>query len=184
MGLTQMSALTGGRKFKRPYVEEINAQTKYLPAIYGQKKEDAYRDKMHGLETQRLALSEEALDTQKKSQKRANKLGYANMGLAGAFGAVDAYPGLKEMGGDVADWLNPTEAVGFDSLSSGKDYFGGTQPMQDFAAAPIDWMSDAYTDYLSPAIKNLGSGIWDAGKGIFDSIVGDSIDFDWSDAFI
>jgi hypothetical protein len=44
MGLTQMSALGGGRGFKRPYVEEINARKRYLPQLYGMKEAETIRN--------------------------------------------------------------------------------------------------------------------------------------------
>ena len=172
MGLAQMSALTGGKKFKRPYVEEINARAQHLPALYAHKSEEEYRDKMHGLETQKLGLSQDALDAQKKAQKRANMMGYANMGLAGAFGAVDAYPGLKEIGKDVSDWLNPAETV---SMMSGTQ--DAIKAPFESMGGPIDWMADT----VSPLIKNIGGFAWDAGKGIYDSLVGDVVD--WTSDF-
>ena len=73
MSLTQLSALTGGKPFKRPYVAEINARKKFLPSIYAQKKEDAYRDEMHKISLQDLSLRQDALDEQKKAQKKARK---------------------------------------------------------------------------------------------------------------
>ena len=172
MGLAQMSALSGGRKYKRPYVEEINKQTKYLPAIYGQKKEDAYRDKMYGLQTSSLELQEDALKTQKKAQKRANTLGYINMGVGAGLGAIDAYPALKEVGKDVVDWFSPTDTFkgigGVVSPSSGQTFGGLTG-----STSPIDLVSGGYDVF-----KKFGEAGFGVAKGLYDSVVGDSIDID------
>ena len=65
MSLAQMAALTGGNNFKRPYVEEINARTPYLPSLYGQKKQDKYRDQIHDINLEKLALSKEGPKTGK-----------------------------------------------------------------------------------------------------------------------
>ena len=177
MSLSQMAALSGGGTFKRPYVEEINARTPYLPALYAQREDDDYRDKMHDISLDRLALSREELSDQKKAQKRANRLGYANIGLGAGLGVMSNWDEIK---GGVSSMFPTSEAV-----SMAPSIFD-TIP-QEAVSAPFEMMQtpDWMSEFISPTIKNIGSGIWDAGKGIYDSLVGDSIDidWDWSDAF-
>jgi hypothetical protein len=168
MGLAQMAALSGGRKYKRPYVEELNAQKKYLPQIYGQKKEDKYRDKMAGLQSDQLALQEDALKQQKKAQKRANTLGYVNMGVGAGLGAIDAYPAIKEAGKDVMEFFNPADTTNtgaIDQIQSGALSPGG------LASSALDWAGG--TDLF----KKFGESAFSAAKGIYDNIV----DVDWTE---
>ena len=189
MGLAQMSALTGGKRFKRPYVDEINARKGYLPQLYAQKSEDKYRDQMYGLQKEglehtktmglaNLDIAQDAAREAKKRNRTAKALGYANIGLAGALGGIKAYPALKEVGGDIMDWASPAAQTvgGVVSPSSGQD-FGEVSQM----GGPIDWMSDAYTDYISPAIKQLGGAAWDAGQGLYESMAGGIVD--WTEGF-
>ena len=175
MGLTQMAALTGGRKFKTPYVEEINARKQYLPAIYGQKKEDAYRDKMYGLEQSRFELEQDALKAQKKAQKRANRLGYINLGVGAGLGVMNAYPARKEVGKDVVDWLNPAQTINTGAVNEIAS--GALSPSAGLASLPADLIGGT-----ADIFKKFGESAFDAAKGVYDSIIGDSIDIDWEDA--
>jgi hypothetical protein len=122
MSLQQMSALGGGRGFKRPYVEEINARTPYLPQLYGMKQQERFRKQQLGLDQRRLAqektfglanlnLQEEAVHEAKKRNKTAQNLGLANIGLAGGLGLYDAVgqPSLS----DIGDWFSPSSGGDF-----------------------------------------------------------------------
>lgn len=178
MGLAQMGALTGSNKFKRPYVEEINARTPYLPMLHQQRSEEQYRDKMYGLEKQGLALESDALKEAKKRNKTARNLGYANIGLGAGLGLLNNFDSIKSgvssmfptgSAIDVGDALG-----GVSSISPGQDFGGITDSI-----SPVwDW-ADAYIE----PFRQAGSAAWDATSGLFDSIVGDSLDIDWTSGF-
>jgi len=161
MGLAQMFALTGGKRYKRPYVQEINARSRYLPQVYAQKKADEYRDKMYGLEQQRLGMSQEALDEQKKMAKRAQLYGYANLGVGTGLGLA----GLAADKGwfDIFGGDNAGASVGENVTSA----------ISPFTGDSMSYLDDAY-DFGGSLLKNFSSG---GGGGIFDSIFGDAIDF-------
>jgi len=195
MGLAQMSALTGGKRYKRPYVEEINNRTKYLPSLYSQRKQDAYQGKMYGLQKEQaaqnrefgvadLALREDALDEQKKAQKRANTLGYANLGLGGALG----FAGLANDAG----WFDPAPAAveTFDpsniiDLSPVKDitdslpFTSGAEKVGDLAPSlgPVAQVADSAVDAVSDS-GSFWKNLFDFGGGgdsLFDSVASDYI---------
>jgi hypothetical protein len=125
MGLTQMSALGGGKGFKRPYVEEINAQARYLPQLYGIKQQETSRKQQLGLNQRRFAqererlglerdrlaqektfglaqqdLAEQAAHEVRKKNRYAQNLGLANIGLTGGLGLYDALgqPSFSDIG--------------------------------------------------------------------------------------
>lgn len=198
MGLAQMQALTGGKKIKRPYVEEINARTRYLPQMYATKKADQYRDQSFALQKQNVAqdkkygladlsLREDALDEQKKAQKRANKLGYANIGLGAGLGVANIASDM--------DIFKPKDTgVAVESIYDlGLEPSDGAYGMvSEGTSAPTQATADPFSDWMSAGgdfLKQIGGGIWDAGKGIYDNIVGDYVsdfdlsDVDWSDAY-
>jgi len=193
MGLEQMYALTGGGRFRRPYVNEINARKQYLPNIYAQRKEDVYRDKTYALQQQaleqgsniarkNLAMQQKALDEQKKAQKRANILGYANIGLGAGLG-------IAGLGSDLGWWGKDETPVANDIVSG----IGGigTSPLGEVARSVAQNNvpgTSGITDYLGDIgnavwdpIKKTGEAAWDFGTGIYDSIVGNTIDTDWGD---
>jgi hypothetical protein len=200
MGIAQMSALSGGKRYKRPYVDEINARKGALPGLYAQKKDTAYQDKMFGLENQKLAqnekfglanldLMQDAQNEAKKRNKTAKQLGYANIGLGAALGAADNWDaisggvsGVKSMfpqvGSPSSLGIGTPESYGGRTVSGmSSDWLGGN------LSSGVDWLSENVLDPFGGGIKKLGSGIWDAGKGIYDSLVGDTIDIDWSGGF-
>jgi hypothetical protein len=147
MGIPQMSALGGGKGFKRPYVEEINARTPYLPQLYGIKRQEASRKQQLGLNQRRFAqererlglerdrlaqektfglarqdLAEQTAHEARKRNRYAQNLGLANIGLAGGFGAYDAL-GQPSISG-IGDWFSPTDfSTGFD-VADTSDWFG------------------------------------------------------------
>jgi len=167
MGLAQMFALTGGKRYKRPYVQEINARSRYLPQVYAQKKADEYRDKMYGLEQQRLGMSQEALDEQKKMAKRAQLYGYANLGVGTGLGLAGlasdkGWFDIFGSGGDAA--YEPVKGLASDFSSMASPFTGENS---------MSYLDDAY-DFGGSFLKNFSSG---GGGGIFDSIFGDAIDF-------
>ena len=162
MGLEQIGALQGNNRFKRPYVQEINARTPYLPLLYAQKKEDQYRDKMYGLEKQGLALESDALDEAKKRNKTARNLGYANIGLGAGLGIMNNYDSIKEGVSSMFPGLGTEGVI--------PEFTGNNIGSITDSISPIDWdWSDAFTEPL----KQLGSSVWDVGKGLYDSLVGD-----------
>jgi hypothetical protein len=99
-----MSALGGGKRYKTPYVEMINRQKGYLPALYAQKKQDKYQKESQALDERRLKNEEEMAHEIRKKQRLAQNLGYANVGLNALFGANEA--GLFD---SVGDWFGGGE---------------------------------------------------------------------------
>ena len=195
MGLAQMGALSGGQRFKRPYVEEINARTPYLPQLYAQKKTDEYNDKMYGLKEKELAqdrefglknlsMMEDAQSEMKKRNKLARNMGYANIGIGTALGAMDNWDSIKSGISSISSMFpSVSEGEGLQSVFGNVAREASSAPfevMSSGGGGPLDWI-----DYVSPSVRNLAGGAWDVGKGIFDSVVGDAVDFDWdwSDAF-
>ena len=168
MGLEQMYALSGGRKFKRPYVEEINARTPFLPQLYAQKKQDEYRDQMYGVEQQKLAMNQEMIEDAKKRNKTARNLGYANIGLGAGLGLLgnweDISTGTKSLFDTVGSWIKPEEAFPT----------GSSTPIQ----APIDIATGGFDEYISPILRQLNP-VWDIGSGLFEGITGPALDIDW-----
>jgi len=194
MALNQMGAVTN-RRLKPNYVSAINAQTPYLPQLYQQKEDKAYQSKAfdqnersldlnkQGLEQQNTfalrneALQQDALDQQKKQNKTAKNLGYANMALGGATGLASLYQSSKPLINSIPDLsgvtqnLMPTaEAMPemFSDFSTGAGYkatesigeyfdFGGTS---DFNV----------TDFVPDVVKNFGGAIWDAGSSFLSDI--------------
>ena len=190
MGTTQMQALAGGKRFKYPYVQEINSRKNYLPQLNAQKKEDAYRNQAFGLESRGLAqnkeltqqgldLQKDAYDEQKKAQKRANLLGYANMGLGAGLGVAG-------FGNDMGWWGKGSEVSkdaidisGITELGTPSSFINQEAPT---SSGPMDYLSDIGSSIWNP-LKNIGGAIGDFGSGIYDSIVGDAIDFGDFDVF-
>ena len=139
MALSQMQAVTG-RKFKPNYVDAINVQGQYLPSIYARKEDQAYRDKMHGLEEKNLAQREKELETMealelekleqmKKQAKRANIMGVANLGLQAGLGIY----------GDKIMKPSPT-------VADTTPVMGGEATTPDIAPSPTSWTGKA-TDW-------------------------------------
>ena len=183
MGIAQMSALSGGQKYKRPYVDEINARKQYLPGMYAQKQENQYRDKMHSLDTQRLAqdkkfgmanlsLAEDAQKEAKKRNRTAKQMGYANIGLGAGMGVMNNWDAIKGGADSVTSMFPQVPSPSKLGIGTPESYSGSTVSGM---SSPMDWASD---NLLDP-IKQFGGGLWDAGKGIYDSLVGDVFDTDW-----
>lgn len=188
MGMNQMSALTGGKKYRPNYVSQINAQVPYLPALYSRKKEDQWRDKTYGLEKERfeqdktfqlaeLDLAQDAAKQAKKQTRLAEKLGYANLGVNAALGGYDVGSSLLDRFSAPA--IDETGVSTFDfALNEASPLASITK---ESAAPESNWLSEGFNDFIAP-IKKLGSGAWDFGKGLFDSITGSLVDFGSSDA--
>ena len=198
MGLEQMSAISPGSRYKRPYVDEINARTPYLPMLYQQKKQDEYRDKMYSLDEEKLAQDREFglknLDMQrdiqeeaKKRNKLARNLGYANIGLGAGLGVLNNWDTIKQGATSLFPSLGESGVVDFDwsDAFTSAPQASVSPDLSSVAASPIEWVSESATDYIIDPLKQAGSWAWDTGKGLFDDIVGNSIDidWDWSDAF-
>ena len=192
MGTTQMQALAGGKRFKYPYVQEINSRKNYLPQLNAQKKEDTYRNQAFGLERrglaqnkelalQGLALQEEANDEQKKAQKRANMLGYANMGIGAGLG-VAGLGNDMDWWGKGADSKISGGAIDLSGLSELGTPSSFIKPETQALSGETDFWSDIGNDIWDP-LKNIGNAIGDFGGGIYDSLVGDAIDFGDFDVF-
>jgi hypothetical protein len=161
----QYSALTGGRRLRPGYVDQVNVQTKYLPALARARRDEQYANQRLGLSqrslaqnnifnNKRLNLIEDANDLTKKRNKTAERLGYTNLGLSAGLGAVKAYPAIKDVGKDVIDFFNPGSI---------------TQ-----VASPIETITSGST---APT-KLFGGG---TGAGLISDAVGDLIDFDFDD---
>ena len=195
MALSQMYALTGGRRYREPYVSDINARKQYLPQIYEQRDLQKYRDQQYGLQQQGLALSRDALKEQQDANKRARLMGYANIGLGAGIG-------LAGLASD-QDWFSKLNNSGTDQLveglapdlsSLGKSIGGNVtdnwSSYTGFGETPgaSSYLGDIW-DTGGDVLKQFGGGLLDAGKGIYDSVVGDYFSFndsglsdtDWSD---
>lgn len=157
MGLAQMSALGGGRGFRRPYVAEINARKKFLPQLYAEKKRQEQSDRMWGLQQRGLAQEKKLglanLDIQKdiahearKRNKLAQNLGFANLGLSGAMGAYDiaGQPSLS----DFSDWFSSDQpdmsyTEGFDMANAmAGGVMSGDGGGDDIWSSGIDWLME------------------------------------------
>jgi len=159
-------SLTGYRKYKSPFVAEINARKQYLPALYSQKREDKYRDQQFGLQEEGLAqnrefslknleLAKDAAHQARKRDKLAKNLGYAGLGLQAGFGAANSFDFSNLFSGDeaanvVSDFSSdiPGELI---KAPIEEAFSGGTDVIRDFA----------------------GFG----GDSIFGALVGSAIDF-------
>ena len=160
--------------------------------MYAQKGEDIYRDKMYGLQKEGLAhkktmglanlnIAEDAAREAKKRNKTAKALGYANVGLSAAFGGAKAYPALKEMGGDVMDWASPSAQPGGGVGPVGTPGSAGMSSVS--GGSPMDWISDNFLGPISSGIQKFGGaigGVWD---GLYNNVIGDVIDIDWTEGF-
>lgn len=205
--VNQMRAVTN-RRIKPNYVDAINAQTPYLPQIYQQREDTAFRDKGYGLEQQNLALSEKSLaqsadiarrtealnqdqlDEQKKQNKRAQQLGWANTALAGASGLANLYqsgkPLLDNIKPDLSSVMSPSvnDALPsvspemFSSFSTGAPSIaeGDVSDWWDFGgqgAGPSDLISkigQGATDFASGIDAGITDYIVDPIKNIGGSI--------------
>ncbi len=127
-----------------------------------------------------LSIAEDAARQAKKRGKTAKALGYANIGLAAGLGGIKAYPALKEMGGDVMDWASPSKIPGGGVGPVGTP---GSAGMSSVGGGPMDWISGNLLDPISSGIQKIGGSIWGAGQGLYDSIVGNAIDVDWTEGF-
>ena len=222
MALNQLQAVTN-RRIKPNYIDIINAQTPYLPGTYQQKEDTAYRDKVFDQNQQSLdisskgltqaneiALRNEALaqqglydqkkqlEEQKKQNKRAQTLGWANTGLSAGLGLAGLYQGSKSLADNIKPDLSGVVktvmpsvtpdmfsefSTGASSIAEGGvsdwwDFGGqGSTPsggfLSDIGQGATDFATDigtGLTDYIVDPIKKIGSSIWDAGDSFLDSI--------------
>lgn len=189
---TQLGAVMN-RRIKPRYVDIINAQTPYLPYAYEQEQEQGYRDRMYGLEQDRLAQSKElaerqlaqqetsalrsydlakrAQEEQERQAKKARKLGYMGLGIQGLTGLANVYSAFK-----------PTEAVAEETapivseiLPSAIPGIGEMMPEDPTGAMSIVGnmpSTSGLTDLANlvpEPIRAVGSGLWDFGTSIYDS---------------
>jgi hypothetical protein len=156
MGIKQMQALAGGRRIRRPYIDEINARTPYLPQLYNIKRQEQMHRENWALEqkamaqqkefeTKRLNMMEEQSREARKRNRTARNLGYAGLGLQAGMGAwnIAGQPSLS----DIGSWFSGGSASGL----------GGVQeasPGQSF-------------------------GVDDFGGGLYDDIVSEFLDIDF-----
>lgn len=161
MGLAQRTAL-GGKRLRPGYVEEINAQKSSLPQLYGLKSAQDYRDKIYEQQQKSFGIQENEFDLAKKRAKTAKNLGYAGLGVQGVTGLASAYPGLKEIGSDIVDFVTPEPA----SAAGSAINFTGAE------WNPTDFLTSSLTETLNPLLKFAT----DTGSSIADSLFGDVID--------
>lgn len=183
MSLQQLQALSG-KRVKTPYVPQINAQTPYLPQIYGQKRTQAYQDRSNQLNQSRFDLEKrlgeqglelarkEAKDAE-KARKKAQRLGYLNVGLntgLGLAGLASSYD-FGGGGSSASDAiLSVPEAT--DILSA---MGAGSSPVSSSVSAPAENLTEGFFD--GNVLNKIGTGIFDFGKGLYDSTIGNIIDF-------
>ena len=165
MALPQMSALGGGRGFKRPYVEEINERKRFLPQMYANKQNEQYRKQQLGLGQRRLGLDRERLAQEKqfglanldlaeesakearKRNKYAQNLGLANIGLGAGFGMYDAMgsPSFS----DIGDWFSPSSDFSGDLMNIGGAAFASGGGGEDFfSSGSGGLMGDILEDWV------------------------------------
>lgn len=94
MSIRQIGAVA--RRRLRPDWTEINrAQASFLPEQRRIEDDIKYRDKLFNQEQSNFernyALSREELNNQKKQQRKAEQMGYANLGLTALGGAAQIY---------------------------------------------------------------------------------------------
>ena len=200
MALNQMQAVMN-RRFRPKYVDMINAQTPYLPQLYQRKADTAYQDKLYNQNERSLeqagdiarrneALAYKQLDEQKDQNKKARRLGYANMAMGGLGGLASLYQASKPLDflestpdlsgvaqevlptmGDV-DWsdaFTPVDTVTqMASTPEMSEFSGAFDTGTDFFGG----VGDFVTDYVAEPIKQFGGTIWDAGSSFLDDIGG------------
>jgi hypothetical protein len=210
MALDQMRAVSN-RRIRPKIVDAINAQTPYLPQLYQQKEDKAYKTKLYDQSERSMALGEKGLaqqgeiarrneafaydqlEEQKKQNKTAKKLGYANIGIGGLSGLAGLYQATQPLKGmDFTPELSEVakDAVPYgDGLSSFAEAFSTpAAPVTDawdysdaFTQAPsvgadqtsfFGGVGDFVTDYAVEPIKQFGGAIWDAGSSFLDDIGG------------
>ena len=158
-------ALTGYRKYRSPFVAEINARKQYLPALYNQRRSDLYNKQKYNLEKQgleqsrqfslkNLELAEDAARQAKKRDKLAATLGYAGLGLQAGFGLENAF--------NISDLFGAKDIVepGFDFTS---DFSG------EFLQAPIQEAFTGGSDYIRD-VAGFGA------ESIFGGLVESALD--------
>ena len=194
MALNQLQAVTN-RRIRPNIVAGINAQTPYLPQLYQQKADTAYRDKSYDQSERSLAqasdiakkneaLAYKQLDEQKDQNSTAKKLGYANMGIGGLTGLAGLYQATKPMDEfEIAPSLsNVGNAIsnvfsGGGMGSVGTPGAAGMGSVLDNAGGPgndslFGGVGDFVMDYAVEPLKQIGSSIWDAGSSFLDDIGG------------
>ena len=178
MSLAQLAGLTG-KKIAPGYVPQINAQVPFLADIYGQKKEQSYLDKSNQIATDRLALDtrlgEQGLALAKKQQeqadkyqKKAQRLGYLNVGLNTGLGLADLASSFN-WGQPVSETpgaLQVSDAMDILNATGGNSASGYSSPVSTALS------SSGGGDIL----KQFGTGVLDFGKGIYDNTIGKIID--------
>jgi hypothetical protein len=174
MALNQMRAVTN-RRIKPNIVSAINAQTPYLPQLYQQKEDTAYKTKLYDQNERSMALNERGLsqagdiakrnealaykqlDEQKDQNKTAKRLGYANIGMGGLTGLAGLYHATKPM-------------EGFAMTPSLSDVTQDVMP----AVSDFDW-SDAFAPAVDAGSDFLTSSTPEMSE--FSGAVDPSIDF-------
>lgn len=149
---TQMEAILGNRKRLKPnYVGQINAQKGMLPLIYQQKEQKEQDDKYLDLQERSLDMesdiSQRNLKYQRKQDDRANRLGWAQLGVQGAMALPSAVDALKGPAGKFAK-VTPQVASG-----------------------AVDFLAEDAV----PWIKKIGSGAASVGKSIYENTIGAAI---------
>lgn len=153
MAINQMYATTG-RRFDPSYVDIINAQTPYLPALKRQEEADKLAKRELALREQEIAsneaLAREEMEQQKKQARLGNIMGVANLGLRGGLGMYqysEPFRGVvdKAIGG-ASDFLSGS------SPSGASSYLGDA-----FSGGGTDWLS-SLGEWLAPSISGDVAG--------------------------
>ena len=84
-GYGQLGAVTGLKK-RFSHVDEINAETPHLPALYQARQDKEFADKTFQFNKDQAKIQEdlerEAGHDARKEANRAQNLGYANLGIS------------------------------------------------------------------------------------------------------
>lgn len=155
-------ALTGFRKYKTPYVSQINAKTPFLSSLYNLKAQNEYRDKQNELTQRGLDLQEETAHQARKRDRTATNLGYANTALNAGFGLAKNWDNISNL-------FNTGDAVSEVVPSGSESYLG------DMFGGATDWIANEIT---SP-FKNVTD--WADFGGIFDGLLDNTVSFEPSD---
>ena len=165
-------SLTGYRKYKSPYVAQINARKAYLPALYNQRREDKYQEQAYNLDKQGLAqerefalknleLSEKAAHEARKRDKLAANLGYAGLGLQAGFGLANHF--------DFSNMFAPKEAASIPSEII-------QAPIQEAFTGGTDYIRDVAGLGAGSIFEGLGGPVLDiAGGGLFGDVIESAI---------
>ena len=146
--MSQFTSVTGRKKYRNPYLAEINAKTPHLMSLAAARQRQSAQAFSESMANKRLKLAEERAEEDKKQAKLANILGITK-------GVVSLGTGLKNSG----------------ILSAGKDLYNDIfgesskeeeQPVADVPEQDADMPEDTRAegfDYDRPD-SNIGYSLY------------------------